>query len=142
MKPKIIQGGKHTDYRGTLSFNNGFDSSAVKRIYSIESPIDFKRGWQGHKVEQRWFNAIVGRYEIFLISIDDSHNPSPDLEVISFILDSNSLDVLHVPPGYITCLKALEENSKLLVFADYEIGETNDEMRFELDYFTNLKNQK
>ena len=46
MIPKIIIGGNHSDTKGTLRFNNSFDSTAIKRIYLIEnSETTFVRGW-------------------------------------------------------------------------------------------------
>ena len=52
--PKIIKGNSHTDSRGTLKFNNFFDTSEIKRMYIVQnSSTEILRGWQGHKVEQR-----------------------------------------------------------------------------------------
>jgi hypothetical protein len=47
------------------------------------------------------------------------------------------LDVLHIPQGYISSIQALEPEAKLLVMADYLLGEINDEYRFDADYFKN-----
>ena len=58
MKPILILGGSHQDKRGVLKYNNNFDVTSVKRMYIIEN-IDtfFVRGWQGHKIEQRWYGC-------------------------------------------------------------------------------------
>lgn len=137
-KPKIIEGNFLTDMRGTIVFNNSFDASEIKRIYIIDnSRIDFNRGWQGHKIEQRWFSAVYGSFSIKLIKIDDWEFPSKDLDCIEFLITNKSLDVLHVPEGYISCIKAMEKDSKLLVMADYSLGELVDEYRFKLNYFKN-----
>ena len=48
-----------------------------------------------------------------------------------YILDDRQLTYLHVPAGHVTAIQALEEGSKLLVWADYGIGEIDDEYRFE-----------
>ena len=85
--------------------------------------------------EQRWYSAINGSFEIKLIKIDEWEYPSKHLEPINLHLDSNKLDILHIPPGYISCIQSLEKDSKLLVMADYLLGEIQDEYRFELDYF-------
>ena len=70
MIPKLILGGSHSDIRGTLTFNNDFDASQIKRIYTKENhSLDFIRGWQGHKMEQRWFSAIKGSFKIQILSI-------------------------------------------------------------------------
>ena len=136
MIPKIIAGNSHSDSRGTLFFNNDFDASAIKRIYVIEnSSKDFIRGWQGHKIEQRWFSVIKGSFRIQLVAIDNWDCPSNDLEISNFVVDDKNQDVLHVPRGYASSIQALEEGSRLLVMADYRFGEIQDEYRFEVDYF-------
>ena len=54
----------------------------------------------------------------------------------SINLHSEKLDILHIPTGYISSIQALEEKSKLVVMADYHLGELNDEFRYPKDYFT------
>ena len=137
MKPKIITGNYKVDERGKLTYNNDFNASGIKRIYTIENEsLNFSRGWQGHKIEQRWFSAILGSFKINLIQIDDWKNPSKDLPVLEFILHSEKLDFLHIPAGYVTAIQALKEQSKLLLLADYQLNEVDDEFRFPIDYFT------
>ncbi|AOW17243.1 sugar epimerase [Polaribacter vadi] len=134
--PKVIKGSSHIDQRGTLSFNNDFNTSEVKRVYFIENlDVQFIRGWQGHQIEQRWFSAVQGSFKIRVITIDNWETPSKNLESSVFILNSSSLDTLHIPKGYITSIQALEEKSKLMALSDYSIGEVNDEYRFDINYF-------
>ena len=136
MEPTIVKGGAHADARGKLFFNNDFDATLIKRFYIIENQDTvFARGWQGHKIEQRWFSAVQGAFSIRLIEVDNWENPSPTLLPFSFELRSDRLDVLHVPKGYISSIQMLEEGSKLLVLADYLLGEIKDEYRFNTDYF-------
>lgn len=136
MIPKIIKGGSHTDSRGILFYNNNFDALGIKRIYVIENnETTFVRGWQGHRIEQRWLSVLQGSFKIELIAIDDWDNPSKDLERFSFIVDAATLDVLHVPSGYLSSIQSLEEGAKLVVMADYLLGEIQDEYRFAIDYF-------
>ena len=134
--PKIIAGNSHSDQRGILSFNNDFNALEVKRVYFIEN-IDnqFIRGWQGHQIEQRWFSAVHGVFKICIIAIDNWEKPSRKLKINEFILNSNSLNILHIPKGYITSIQSLEVKSKLMVFSDYGLGVTNDECRYDIDYF-------
>ena len=135
-QPKIIKGSFSTDIRGTINFNNAFDLSLIKRMYIIKNTsVDILRGWQGHQKEQRWFSAMDGGFCIKLIKIDDWELPSKDLESIELSISNKTLDVLHVPKGYVSCIKAIEQHSKLLVMSDYKFGEIIDEYRFELDYF-------
>ena len=136
LQPLIIKGNRHQDERGTLTFNNDFSAFGVKRFYTIENAsLELKRAWQGHRVEQRWCSAIVGSFEIKLVDIDQWENPSKDLPVLKFILTAETLDVLHIPAGFATSIQGLEKDSKLLLFADYQLGELQDEFRFPSDYF-------
>ena len=133
----LLEGKKFEDERGIIRYNNDFDATQIKRIYTIENnSLDFIRGWQGHKIEQRWFACMQGSFEIAVITINDFENPSKDVIPEYFTLKTNNLDFLHIKAGCITAIKAKEENSKLLVLADYSINEINDEYRFPLDYFT------
>ena len=136
MKPTLISGNCHQDQRGQLFYNNDFDASSIKRMYVIENhSVDFIRAWQGHKIEQRWFSAVQGRFKIQLIAVDNWDMPRENLPRIEYHLHSEKLDILHIPAGYISSIQALEENSKLVVMADYQLRELNDEFRFPIDYF-------
>lgn len=136
MEPKIIDGSVFSDSRGQLFYNNNFISSAVQRFYIIQNiNCEFKRGWQGHQIEQRWFSAVNGSFKIQLIKIDHWENPTRNLKPIIFILESKNLDVLHMPPGFVSCIQSMEEESKLLVMADYLVGAIDDDFRFDLNYF-------
>jgi dTDP-4-dehydrorhamnose 3,5-epimerase-like enzyme len=139
-QPQFINGSAHKDERGSLKYNNAFDLSPIKRFYTIEpASIDFKRGWQGHKIEQRWFTVLKGSFEITIIEVDDWESPNRDLEQQIFTLAAAALDVLYIPAGFITCIQAKEENAILGVFADYQLGELNDEYRYELNHFSSAK---
>ncbi|WP_339889390.1 WxcM-like domain-containing protein [uncultured Flavobacterium sp.] len=134
--PTIIKGNSHTDERGTITYNNDYDASEIKRIYFIENKdTDFVRGWQGHKVEQRWFSAVQGSFKITTIAIDDWEKPSQTLEQVEHVLQATSFDVLHVPQGFITSIQALEENAKLMALSDYNLGTIKDEYRFDSNHF-------
>ena len=134
-----ITGSRHQDERGIITYNNDFDASQIKRIYTIEkTSTEFIRGWQGHKVEQRWFASMKGSFEISVIKVDDFENPSKDLTIQKYILNEEVLTYLHVPSGYITAIQSKEKGSKLLVLADYGLGEISDEYRYSLDYFNNI----
>ncbi len=135
----LLEGKKHQDERGIITYNNDFNASQIKRIYTIENhSTDFIRGWQGHKVEQRWFACMKGSFSISVIAVDDFKNPSKNLTVEKYLLTDDVLTYLHIPPGYITAIQAKEDNSKLLVLADFDLGEINDEFRYSLDYFDNI----
>ena len=135
MLPHIIFGGNHKDHRGELKFNNSFNMAQVKRFYSISLKKKHLRKWQGHKIEQRWFTAISGKFNIELISVDNWIEPSINLPKIGFELSSKSLNVLHIPSGYLTSIEALDDNSILLAMSDYGLNEINDDYKFPNNYF-------
>ena len=136
MNPSIINGNHFQDHRGTLRYNNDFDASSIKRMYLIENKdLSVKRAWQGHKIEQRWFSAINGSFLIKIIEPNHWENPSGIKISFDFVLKQNILDFLHIPAGYLTSIKALEEGSQLLVLADYALGEIKDEYKFPLEVF-------
>lgn len=134
----IFKGNRHEDERGIITYNNEFDASKIKRIYTIENnSTDFVRGWQGHQVEQRWFACMKGAFEISVIEIDDFENPSKELKISKHLLDDKELTFLHIPAGCVTAIQSKIEGSKLLVLADYALGEIQDEFRFPLRFFKN-----
>lgn len=140
MNPNVLQGNQHVDDRGILKYNNNFNVSKVKRIYIIENKTtELQRGWQGHKVEQRWFSVLSGSFKVQLIKVDRWDAPTSTLPPIVYELFSETLDVLHVPSGYVSCIQALELDSKLLVMSDYRIGEIEDDYRYPLAQFNCTK---
>jgi len=133
---EILDGNSYSDERGSISFNNGFNASLVKQIYFIEnSSKEIVRGWQGHKIEQRSCSSVKGKFKINIITIDDWDNPSKNLKIKSYMLNSNTLDIPQVPRGNITSIQSLEEYSKLMVLSDHSMGERKDEYRFNINYF-------
>lgn len=136
----LLEGKSHQDERGIITYNNDFDLSQIKRIYTIENhSIDFIRGWQGHEIEQRWFACMKGSFEISVIVVDDFIYPSREVTIQKYLLKDDVLTYLHIPSGCITAIQAKEENSKLLVLADYGLGEINDEYRYSVDYFKTIQ---
>ena len=128
---QYIKGESFSDERGSLFFNNSLDFSEIKKVYIIENAdISVVRAWQGHAIEQRWFIASKGSFEIKVVKIDNWTNPSDDLPTKSFKLESRDFSILKVPPGFATSIQALEEQSKLLVMADYAAGQVDDNYKF------------
>lgn len=139
MNPKIIHGSIFKDSRGELKYNNDFDASEIKRMYIIENSYTaLKRGWKAHKIEQRWFIALTGTFSIQVVAIDDFEKPEAEKEFYNFILESNEMHVLHCPAGHATLIQALEPESKILAMGDFLLGETQDEYRYDVDYFINI----
>lgn len=135
-QPLLILGQYHEDERGILKYNNTFDLTSIKRFYTIE-PVNthIYRGWQAHKIEQRWFTAIKGTFEIKTLLIDDWESPAKDLEQQRFYIQDKTLNILQVPAGYATCIRATKVQSVLGVFSDYPLGLPNDQYRYDLHYF-------
>jgi len=136
MSPTLISGGSQVDNRGSIKYNNDFDATLIKRIYLIEN-VDtiFVRCWQGHRIEQRWFTAVAGRFKIELIKVDDWENPSKELEKITFEISDKNVRVLHVPGGYISSIQSMIKSSVLLAMSDYKLNEIQDEYKFSQNYF-------
>lgn len=137
----FIQGGIAKDIRGQIRFANDFDMSLIKRFYIIKNTdLDLVRGWRAHRIEQRWFYALSGKFSVDVVKIDDWNHTSTELIVENIILDSSKNQVLHLSSGYGTAFQALEPESELLVFADYGIENAEiDDYTYPLDYFVNRK---
>jgi dTDP-4-dehydrorhamnose 3,5-epimerase-like enzyme len=136
VNPSIIKGNLFQDHRGTLRYNNDFDASSIKRMYLIENKdLSVERAWQGHKIEQRWLSAINGSFQITLVVPDHWEVPTQIKERYTFTLESETLDILHIPSGFLSHIKSLSEDADLLVFSDYKLGEIADEYKFPLETF-------
>ncbi|TCK84881.1 WxcM-like domain-containing protein [Albibacterium bauzanense] len=136
-KPAIINGGVHKDQKGTLRFFNDFNMEPIKRFYIIEhSETETIRGWRAHRIEQRWFQVTEGAFKIQLVRIDNWETPSKNLPIEEFIISASDNQVLHVPVGFATSIQALENNSKVILFADYGIENAKlDDYLYPVDYF-------
>lgn len=134
-----INGGVSKDHRGQIRFVNDFDMSEVKRFYIItNADTDLVRGWRAHRIEQRWFYVIKGSFVLDVVRIDNWENPSRDLSVERLILNSANQGVVHLPAGFGTAFRAIEDNSELLVFADKGIEHASlDNYTYPTDYFLN-----
>lgn len=121
---KIIKGVIHEDFRGSIKFVNDFNMHYVSRFYIItHDDIKIVRAWQGHLIEHKYFYVIKGSFIIAGVKIDDWNNPSENLKSEIFRIKSSDNLVLSIPPGYANGLKALEQNSQVMVFSSHKIGE-------------------
>ena len=143
VEPKIIQGGTYEDERGKLSFVNDFDLSAVKRYYIIEHPdTSVIRAWQAHKKEQKWFQVISGSFLVAVVRPDNWEKPSEKLEVRKVILKADKNQVLNIPGNFANGFKALEPNSRMIIFSDFSVEESSkDNFRFESQMWLDWKNE-
>lgn len=135
----IIEGGKFSDERGEIQFVNDFDMSEIKRFYTIFHPnTSIVRAWQGHKIETRWFYCTEGSFDIRIVKIDNWEFPSDNLIPERLILSSRNPSILKIEKGYVNGIKALSENSKLISFSNFKLGEnSDDEVRFDKNKWTN-----
>ncbi len=133
----IIQGERHTDVRGSMSFANRFDMSAVRRHYIITSYDSHTiRAWQGHSLECKWMKCIEGSFTINLVKPVVIHDPL-GTEMIDVIkLNAHKGDVLFIPGGYFTGIKSDEDKGSLLVFSNLLLEESkHDDFRKESDFW-------
>ena len=131
----IIEGGKFEDGRGMLIYFNEFDMKGVRRFYVISHPdTSIVRAWQGHKKEQKWFYVLKGSFKVVLVKPDNWENPSTDLNPDEFILKAEANHVLYIPGNYANGLKALEPESRIMVFSSFTVDESSkDNYRFRQD---------
>jgi dTDP-4-dehydrorhamnose 3,5-epimerase len=132
-KPEILKGNSFSDERGELLFNNDFDMLPIKRFYIIRH-TDKKviRAWQGHQIEHKFFKCINGSFVVVWKKIDDFTNPNDANQPKFAILQKKENNILSIPPGYVNGLKALEDNSEILVFSNFYLGEVSDDsFRFD-----------
>jgi dTDP-4-dehydrorhamnose 3,5-epimerase-like enzyme len=138
-EPIVIRGEQFKDARGVIRFNNDVNLKQIKRMYTIEnSSLKFKRAWQGHQIEQRWFTPVKGRFKIEIVSIDEWPEPSRASIIKEFIIDAELMDVLHIPAGYLSSIQQLEQNSILMAYSDHTLGEIDDECKLDASYFNKL----
>lgn len=137
MNPKVIQGGRFEDHRGSIAFVNDFDFSNIERFYIIsnsqENPI---RAWQGHKLDAKNFYCLSGSFKIHFIKIDNWENPSKDLTIETVLVSESDSKIVHIPAGYANAVESLEENSKLISFSTLPlVNVSKDDVRYPSDYW-------
>jgi len=140
-EPYIINGGIHTDERGSVLHVNDFSFTRVKRFYQVQNKsVDTVRAWQGHKIEEKYFFVGQGSFLIAVVKVDDWDNPSKNLQADSFVLKAIEPQILYIPPGYANGVKALEEDSILTIFSNLSLSESAaDTYRFDASMWFNWK---
>jgi dTDP-4-dehydrorhamnose 3,5-epimerase len=131
----LTKGGIHQDNRGIVSFVNSFDLTPIKRFYQIKhQTTNIIRAWQGHQKESKWFYCVEGNFIINYAKPDSWINPSGLESVSSQILEATNPHVLHIPPQYVTGIKANLPNSILIVYSDFTLLESQtDDFRFDIN---------
>ena len=137
MEPKLIQGRKFSDYRGSISYVNDFSFEDIERFYiisnSLENPV---RAWQGHKLDAKNFYCLSGAFNIHFVKIDNWENPSKDLIIETVFVSESESKIVHIPAGYANAIESLEGNSKLISFSTLSLAnQSDDDVRYPSDYW-------
>lgn len=137
MQPRFIEGGIAVDERGLTSFVNGFDMSAVKRLYVVSNHTDgIVRAWHGHKQEAKYVVALKGSALVGAVEIDDWQEPSQSLLVQRFVLSARKPGVLFIPAGYANGFMSLTPDTQLMWFSTSTLEESlADDYRYPSAYW-------
>ncbi len=137
---KVIQGEIFEDARGRISSLNSFRFGEVGRVYFLHHPdVSVLRGWNGHRLEKKWFYCVNGAFTIGLVEIDNWESPSKDLEVKMHRLSDTESRILCVPEGYASCIKADIPDSTLMVLSGKTMQdalEAQDNWKYEKNYWS------
>lgn len=130
---QLLIGRHHRDERGTLSYFNDFSLEKIKRHYLIFHPdTEVIRGWQGHKVECKWFQVVTGAFKIVTVQPDQWLNPSTCLIANVYQLTEDINQIFYLPGGNVSGIQATIPDSKMIVFSNMTVEESkNDDFRFD-----------
>ena len=115
--PQIINGGSHTDHRGTISFVNDFKFKGVNRFYTIHHPdTSTIRAWQGHTQESKYYYPVKGSWIIAWVKMEFD-KPEEEWKAEYVKMDAKDCNLIFLPPGYANGFKALEDDSIIIGFS-------------------------
>ena len=125
MTPKIIEGNRIFDNRGSLRFSNNLNFKSLKRLYIVHNySKNFVRAWHGHKKEEKYICCIKGTFQISAVKLDNLKKPNKKNKIFTYYLNENNNNFVYVPKGFANGSMSLEENSKLLIFSTLTIEES------------------
>jgi dTDP-4-dehydrorhamnose 3,5-epimerase len=135
--PTIIPGGKATDDRGSLTFNNGIELDQFKRFYAIENHRQgFIRAWHGHLKEAKLFVPLRGSFLVAAVELDDPVRPSKENKIAKSVISDTNSNSLFIPAGFANGFMNLSADAILLVYSSTSLEESKgDDYRFEFDYW-------
>lgn len=135
--PTIIPGGKATDDRGSLTFNNGIELNEFKRFYAIENHRQgFIRAWHGHLKEAKLFVPLRGSFLVAAVELDDPVSPSKENKITKSVISDTNSNSLFIPAGFANGFMNLSTDAILLVYSSTSLEESKgDDYRFEFDYW-------
>tara|TARA_B100000795_G_C22445245_1_gene303535 strand:- start:47 stop:484 length:438 start_codon:yes stop_codon:yes gene_type:complete len=141
MNPKLINGNRIFDNRGSLRFSNDLSFKNIKRFYTVHNYTkNFIRAWHGHINEEKYIGCIKGTFQVSAVKIDNVKKPNKKNEIHNFFLNESNSNFVHVPKGFANGSMSLEENSELLIFSTSSIKESlNDDIRYDSEYWNPWK---
>lgn len=136
---KVNEIEKYSDERGDIFFSNQTSLTNFSRFYFIKHKnTSIIRAWQGHKYESKIFIPIKGVFLLAWVKIDNFEFPSKELKAETIILSSKNYKSVYIPPGYANGLKALEKNSIIQVFSEFDNEKSVEEkIRFPKENWLN-----
>ena len=141
MDPKLINGNRIYDNRGSLRFSNELEFKKIKRFYMVHNyNKNFVRAWHGHLNEEKYIGCIKGTFQISAVRIDNIKRPNKKNKIHNFYLNKNNNNFVYIPKGYANGSMSLEENSELLIFSTSSINESlKDDIRYNSEYWNPWK---
>jgi dTDP-4-dehydrorhamnose 3,5-epimerase-like enzyme len=124
--PKILNGGKAVDDRGSVSFVNDFNFTGVKRFYQVENhEIGFIRAWHGHRHEGKYVYVASGAALVGAVHLETE-------KLSKFVLSADTPKVLWVPPNHANGFMNLRDQTIVIFFSTATMEETKgDDIRFD-----------
>jgi dTDP-4-dehydrorhamnose 3,5-epimerase-like enzyme len=76
--------------------------------------------------------VLSGSFKLVFVQSDNWTQPSEYIPYNEYLLEGKSNEIIHVPAGFASGFKALEPNSKLMVFSDVSVeASKEDDFRFD-----------
>ncbi len=141
MEPKLINGSRVYDNRGSLRFSNELQFKGIKRFYIVHNyNKNFIRAWHGHLKEEKFIGCIKGTFQISAVKINNVKRPNKKNKIFNFFLNQSNNNFVHIPKGYANGSMSLEENSELLIFSTSSLKDSlKDDFRYKADYWNPWK---
>lgn len=141
MEPKLINGNRIFDNRGSVRFNNDLNFKNIKRFYTVHNYVkNFIRAWHGHLHEEKFIGCLKGTFQISAVKIDDVKKPNKKNNIHNFFLNHSNSNFIHIPKGFANGSMSLEDNSELLIFSTSSVKESlDDDIRYDSKYWNPWK---
>jgi len=136
-EPKLIDGKRLFDNRGSVSFSNTFSFSEIKRFYIVHNyNKNFIRAWHAHKKEEKYFFCVEGSCQISCVAVNNFKNPNKSSKIYSWVLSDQKPEIIFIPKGYANGSMNFSINTKILVFSSSTLQQSaSDDYRYPFDYW-------